>query len=377
MHKDKKCFIVAEMPYVVVKSDSSDDEYVGIEIVAGDTNPDRVGDVIDSDFYSEERVRDFIASHPVIDFDHESIRGKSKLDQEDAKIGEITDFELRSGSPVFIGRISKKKALGRTILDNIAMIGEKCYKASVGIMNAVKETAVKGGKSVNKIVGGILNHIAITPSQMAINQGASIALVKSFDTFDDFKKYKEDKMIDTIDTFDDFLTKSKDAEKSKKMKAKDKEDELFEEDYDNDEETTEEKDDTETKSSVLEEYDEVFAKDLLSFVEEQVLKSIKPFTDKIASQEKEIAKLKSGIVEVHNKQAEAYNTMEEEFKSLKRQDVSTTEDTILPIERENTNVDWRNLESKSAKIGQLLNFKQFKGNNDLASIKAMFPNEFK
>jgi len=196
-------------PATLIKSGKESNGRIPIEIVPSQPSIDRVNDKIVLKAF--EDARDSFLDEGIIDYDHQSVLGKSKLEKAQAIIGEPEDLYINLNKKIPICKAALFK--GNVYVDTVIMPAlendGKVFGASVGgkVLRKSFETDPETKKEINKISKILLKHIAITPRQNAVHPETSVKLLKSFgedfelilDNFDGFLKSFSDK---------DFLAKT-------------------------------------------------------------------------------------------------------------------------------------------------------------------------
>ena len=154
---------------------------IPIRIVASDPSPDRVNDSIVLKAFDD--AKDSFLKVGCIDYDHQTVRGKTKLDQAQGVIGKPLELSTESGEVVCEGFLHKGNPFVDTALFPALRAGSNVFGASVGgrILRKSMQWDDDAKRKVNRITAITLNHIAVTPQYKAVHPSTSIALAKSLD----------------------------------------------------------------------------------------------------------------------------------------------------------------------------------------------------
>lgn len=180
----QKYYFPATMELRKSDGDSDDERRIPIRIVASEDTVDKVNDIIVSKAF--ENARDSYLREGYIDYDHVSIRGKTPLEREEARIGEPTDLKVEKGVggtslPVCEGFLFKGNPYVDRCIYPALLAKSKIYGASVGgnILKKSDEWDTDRKAKVRKITDINLIHIAVTPMHKAIHPNTSVALMKA------------------------------------------------------------------------------------------------------------------------------------------------------------------------------------------------------
>jgi hypothetical protein len=203
VHPDGRGALVQEFTYpvdIVLKAGGDGEESkhrIPIEIVASDPTPDRVNDSIVLKAFDDAK-QDFLKAG-CIDYDHQTIRGKSKQEQLEAMIGQPETLDTSTGKVIVGGYLFKGNPLVDKSIYPALRAGARTLGASVGgrILRKSLEWDDTAKRKVNRITRIALNHVAVTPAYKSVHPSTSISLAKSldeesgllvFDSFGDFCK---------------------------------------------------------------------------------------------------------------------------------------------------------------------------------------------
>jgi hypothetical protein len=171
------------IPAEMFKSGEETDSRIPITIIPNQPTKDRVSDKILLKAYDEDCIKGFLFDG-VLDYDHQSILGKTALEKAQAIIGEPEDFYVDTVRrvPVIKGFLFK----GNPYVDNAIYpaLKAKSNKIAASLGGRILQKSIDVDSETNQKVKAIskisLKHCAITPLQKAVHQGSSVMLTKSF-----------------------------------------------------------------------------------------------------------------------------------------------------------------------------------------------------
>jgi len=181
---------------------AADSKKLPISIIPNIPTKDRVNDTIHLKAFQDAACRSEFLQEGIIDYDHQSVRGKTALEKSLAIIGQPEDLYIDEDDMVpvcdaylFRGNEYVKKSIEPALENESTVFG-----ASVGgkiLKSALKNPVAKSsGKNIFKIR---LKHIAICPLQNAIHGGTTVRLRKSAaEDGEDFENTIEFKSVDDM-----------------------------------------------------------------------------------------------------------------------------------------------------------------------------------
>jgi len=167
---------------VFLNSEDEENNRLEITIIPNVPTKDRVNDIILLKAYDDECINEFLKSG-YLDYDHQSVLGKTPLERAQARIGDPTNFFIdeKKKVPVIEGFLYK----GNPYVDNILYPALKAksnrISASVG-GRALRKSITKDPitkEELNAISKLSLKHCAVTYLDKAIHPEASVTLKKS------------------------------------------------------------------------------------------------------------------------------------------------------------------------------------------------------
>ena len=167
------------------KSGKESDKKIPVTIIPNAPTKDRVNDTIHLKAFRDKSCREDFLKDGILDYDHQSVRGKTVLEKSQSVIGQPTDLYVdeERGVPVCDGFLFR----GNPYVDNAILPAlesdSTVFGASVGgkiLKSVLKDITRKStGKDIYQIK---LKHIAICPLQNAVHGGTLITLKKSQET---------------------------------------------------------------------------------------------------------------------------------------------------------------------------------------------------
>jgi len=158
------------------KSGERKDGKVMVRIVANHPSSDAVNDVILNEAFL--KGREYFLAKGVIDYDHQTVRGKTALERASAIIGQPVDLKIENGVPVCYAYLFENNPFVKSSILPALETGSSVFGASVGAKKKAWSENRNGGQTVSDMLPF---HIAITPLQQAVHDKTSISLQKSFD----------------------------------------------------------------------------------------------------------------------------------------------------------------------------------------------------
>lgn len=170
------------------KSGKEENGLIPVKIKINSPTPDRSGDRILLEAFDKDTMEDYL-KYGVIDFDHQSVRGKTEEEKAKAIIGKPTKFYIENGSPVIEGVLFKDNSYVKEAIypainaikneENLEPIN--VWKASVGggIINKSMTYDPNYRKKIGDISKIKLIHVAVTPSYKAVHPDTYVQMIKS------------------------------------------------------------------------------------------------------------------------------------------------------------------------------------------------------
>ena len=166
------------------KSGQEENGLIPVKIKINSPTPDRDGDRILAEAFDKETMDDYLANG-IIDFDHQSVRGKTEEEKAKAIIGKPRRFYFENGSPVIEGVLFKdNKYVRDAIFPAISVTSNEpitVWKASVG--GGIIRKSIGYDPEYRKKIGDIskikLIHVAVTPSYKAVHPDTFVQMIKS------------------------------------------------------------------------------------------------------------------------------------------------------------------------------------------------------
>lgn len=186
---------------------------IPIKIIPNVPTADRVDDTIHLKAFDDPTCRKSFISEGVLDWDHQTVRGKTPLEKAKAVVGkpEKLYVDNERNLPVCEGYLFAnnpyvKEAILPALETESGVLG-----ASVGgkVLKSVAKSSSLGNKGGNDIYKIHLKHIAICLLQNAIHGGTSVELKKSIENNNE-NIFSFNSVHDLLKSFDnkDFLEKA-------------------------------------------------------------------------------------------------------------------------------------------------------------------------
>ena len=188
----------------------SDSKKLPISIIPNVPTKDRVNDTIHLKAFQDEDCKNTFLQEGIIDYDHQSVRGKTSIEKAQAVIGQPEDLYIdeEKNIPICDAYLFRSNPFVKNSIEPALETMAKVFGASVGgkiLKSAVKDPVNKSaGKNIFKIK---LKHIAICPLQNAIHGGTMVSLRKSI--ADDGEEYENviefnnaDEMFKSFDEYE-------------------------------------------------------------------------------------------------------------------------------------------------------------------------------